>query len=360
MNDPIRVLCVFSTLDRGGAESMCMELYRHIDRNIIQFDFVKHTSNVGAFEEEILSKGGRIYEAPRFSISNIIKYRTWWKQHFDSHPEHLIVHGHYFTISAVYFQIAKRKNRITIGHIHASKVNNFWKALLAKTISHYTDYPLACSQMAGEWVYGRRPFTVLNNAIDSIKFRSNRVTAERIRDEFSLGNNLIIGNVGRFCIPKNPYGILEIFRRVHDRRPDSKLLWIGDGPMRVELQNKVAEYKIMDSVIFTGVRDDVEELLQAVDVFVFPSFYEGLGVAAVEAQAAGVETYCSSSVPHEAAVTELCHFFSLTDLDAWVNSILDIQSNYIHPDMTNQIIKAGYDINETSKWLEDFYFELMK
>ena len=101
MQEPIRVLCVFSTLDRGGAESMCMNLYRHIDRDKVQFDFVKHTPLKGSFEDEIISLGGRVFEAPRYRMYNHIQYARWWKRHLDKHPEHIIIHGHFFSISAV-------------------------------------------------------------------------------------------------------------------------------------------------------------------------------------------------------------------------------------------------------------------
>lgn len=357
-NKPIRVLCVFSTLDRGGAESMCMNLYRHINRHKIQFDFVKHTHDIGAFEEEIMQLGGIIYEAPRLKTNSIIKYCRWWRKHLLDHPEHQIIHGHFFGISPVYFKIAKMMGRKTVGHIHISKPDRPAKAIMARFISRTTDYPLACSQAAGKWVYRNRPFIVLNNGIDTEEFRANIKIAKDVRNELSLGNALILGNVSRFNLQKNPFGTLEIFRLVHERRSNSKLLWVGDGPMRAEVQERAKEYGIQDDVIFTGVRSDVERLLQAMDAFVFPSFYEGLGIAAVEAQAAGVPTYCSSEVPREAGVTELCHFLPLNDLEAWAKAIEQLPAGEEHPNMYDQIVKAGYDIHETANWLQEFYLSI--
>ena len=358
MSEPIRVLCVFSTLDRGGAESMCMELYRHIERNKVQFDFVKHTSRTGAYEKEIISLGGRIYEAPRLKVGKIFKYLNWWKTHLDKHKEHQIIHGHFFTISAVYFYIAKKLGRTTVGHIHISKPNSIGKAVLGKLISGVTDYPLACSRIAGEWVYGDRPFTVLNNAIDATKFIANHNTALEIREEYNLRDSFVLGNVSRFNKQKNPFGILEIFQLVHERRPDSKMIWVGDGPLREDVLAKAEELGILSDILFLGVRDDVERIMQAMDVFIFPSFYEGLGIAAVEAQAAGVWTFCSDAIPQEAAITNLCRFLPLEKLQLWVNEICKIPAYYEHPTMTEKIVKAGYDIHETAKWIQEFYLSI--
>ena len=358
MENPIRVLCVFSTLDRGGAESMCMELYRHIDRSKVKFDFVKHTSQKGAFEEEIYSLGGRVFEAPRLRVGNIRKYRTWWKKHLLNHIEHKIIHGHFFTISPIYFQIAKQFRRITIGHIHISKAGDFKKAIFAKFISRVTDYPLACSYAAGKWVYGNRNFMVLNNAIDMSAFRANRIMAREVRDEFNSRDRLIIGNVSRFNIQKNPYGIVEIFKLVHEKCPNSKLIWVGDGPLKREMQIEVKKQGLQDDVIFTGVRNDVSRLLQAMDAFILPSFYEGLPVSAIEAQAAGIHCFVSDSISNEVVVTDLCHRLPLDNLDYWATEICKIKAGYTHSDMTDQIIDAGYDIHETANWLQEFYMSI--
>lgn len=355
---PIRVLCVFSTLDRGGAESMCMNLYRHIDKNKVQFDFVKHTSKKGAFEDEIMSLGGRIFEAPRLKVGKIITYCQWWSSFLDNHPEYHVIHGHFFGISPVYFSIAKRKKRITIGHSHISKADRLTKAILCKFISRTSDYAFACSKLAGEWIFHDRQFTVLNNAIDSKLFRADAQIAKEVRDEFLLGDNLVIGNVSRFNLQKNPYGILEIFCKIHEKCPHSKLLWVGDGPMKEEITEKAKNQGVLPNVVFTGVRNDVPRLLQAMDAFLFPSFYEGLGIAAVEAQAAGVQTFCSTAVPEEAGVTELCHFISLENLDIWAQEISTIPANYLHLDMTEQIKKSGYDIHDTAVWLQNFYLSI--
>ena len=121
MKYPVHVLCVMSTLDRGGAESMVMSLFRKIDKEKVLFDFVKHTNQIGAYEDEIKELGGKIYIAPRYKIINHLAYRRWWREFLELHPEYKLIHGHFFTISAVYFKVAQSLSRITIGHSHSTE-----------------------------------------------------------------------------------------------------------------------------------------------------------------------------------------------------------------------------------------------
>ena len=369
MNNPIHVLCVMSTLERGGAESMVMSLLRNIDRRLVQFDFVKHTKQVGSFEEEIKELGGIIYIAPRYKVYNYLQYVYWWGDFLDKHPEYIIIHGHFFSISSIYFSIAQSRGRLTIGHSHCTKtrkeqvvnpIKHLMSNYLVSKIEDYSNYCMACSTEAGKWVFKKKPFIILNNAIDADSFCASNSIAGEIRNEFSLGNMFVLGNVSRFDLQKNPYATLEVFRLVHRERNNSRLLWIGDGPMRLEIENKAKELGIYDDIIFTGVRSDVNRLLQAMDAFIFPSFYEGLGIAAVEAQAAGVRTFCSDAVPKEAAVTNLCQFLPLDDLQLWANEICKVPAAYEHPIMKEQIVNAGYDIHDTAKWLQGFYLSVVK
>ena len=318
MDKPIRVLCVMSTLDRGGAETMVMNLFRNIDRESVIFDFVKHSQGKDAYDNEIISLGGKIYEAPRYKIYNHFSYKKWWKRFLTEHPEYLIIHGHYFNFSSVFFKIARKFNRITVGHSHCTQIPKQAGESLLKVkllncfvskVEKHSDYCLACSKEAGLWLFPNKEFTVLNNAIDVDRFRYNRKVAEQIRQEFRLDNMLVVGTVGRFDVQKNPNGIIEIFQRIHAERPDSKLLWIGDGSLKEQMVEIAKEVGCEKRILFLGVRTDVNKLLQCMDVFIFPSYYEGLALALIEAQAAGVVCYCSDSISAEVAVTPLCHFW---------------------------------------------------
>lgn len=364
---PLRVLCVMSTLDRGGAESMVMSFFRKIDREKVIFDFVKHTNKKCAFEDEIESLGGVIYEAPRYKGYNHISYIAWWKTFFKQHPEYRIIHGHYFTISAVYFSEAHKANRITIGHSHCTEapreqISKPFMHLIENAyisqIEHHSDYCMACSVVAGKWLFKKKPFRVLNNAIDANLFKANADIGNQVRKEFGLDSSFVVGNVSRFNLQKNPYGTLQIFKLIHDRNQNSKLLWIGDGPMRNEVNDKAKEEGIAENIIFTGVRGDVYKLLQAMDAFILPSYYEGLPVAAIEAQAAGVPTFCSSAITREVGITDNCSFLPIDDLSVWATEISKLSANSIHYNTTEQIVAAGYDISTAASQLQEFYLNI--
>ena len=359
---PIRVLCVFSTLDRGGAESMCMNLYRHIDRSKVQFDFVKHTTKKCAFDDEIRNLGGRIYIAPRLKGYNVLSYKLWWKNHFANHPEHKIVHGHFFSISAVYFAFAKQANRITVGHIHASKSNSILKTLLEKRISKYTDYPIACSVEAGRWIYGNRPFMVLLNALDTKMFRYNPETRNIFRNNLGLGDNLTLGTIANFSNVKNPMGLVDIFLAVKKKSPKVKLVWAGDGGLREEIETRILKEGITKDVYLLGSRDDIPSLLQAIDVFLLPSFDEGLPVSVIEAQAAGLPCFISDRVTRDVDLTGLCHFLPIVQPGNWAGLWADtiLADRTKREDQSELIYEAGYDIQTTSKRLSIFYLKIIE
>lgn len=361
MKEAIRVLCVFSELDRGGAESMCMNLYRNIDRTKVQFDFVKHTAAAGSFESEISELGGKIYEAPKYRLYNHLQYCKWWKKHLAKHAEHKVIHGHYSTISPIYFKLAKGVRCITIAHSHCVAPNTIhWytriKLQILKKIELYTDYCFACSQDAGKWLFPHKEFTVLNNAVDTEKFQYDPAVRAEVRKELGLHDCFTVGIVGSLSEVKNPFGTIEIFKAVHSKMPGAKLLWVGGGGLEQAIRDKLKEENLTDAVIMTGVRSDVDRLMQAMDVFILPSISEGLPVVLVEAQAAGLHCFCSEAVTKEADITGLCRFLPLGQPDLWAEQILS--ADLTRQDTRQTICEAGYDIHTTAQWLQDFYLNL--
>lgn len=353
--EPIRVLCVFSSLDRGGAESMCMNLYRNIDRELVQFDFVKHTNKTGAFEEEILSMGGKIFCAPKFKGYNLNQYQDWWKKHLEAHPEHMIIHGHYFTASKYYFKVCKNKGRITVGHSHTDSYSNIIKKIMIYGGENYCDYRFACSKKAGELLYPHKDFVIINNAIDINKFVFNKDVRKQVRKEYGYkDNSLVIGTVGTIKDVKNPMGIVEIFYATHQKNKNVRLLWVGrDGGMQRKAQERIDAYGLTDCAVFVGSRPDVYRLLQGMDAFVLPSISEGLPVSVMEAQAAGLPCYISDTVTKDVDITGLCHFISNDKTSEWATAILEEKG--IRFDTSSLIRKAGYDINMTTKSIQEFY-----
>ena len=277
----IRVLQVFGCMNRGGAESMIMELYRHIDRSRIQFDFVVHTTEKCAYDDEILSLGGRIFSVPSFTVKNAFLYKKAWKKLLTTHEEWRIVHGHVRSTASIYLPIAQEYHRYTIAHSHSISsgkgFSSIIKNILQKRIK--ADYYMACSNAAGKWLFGDKivnsdNYHVLPNAIDVSKYKYNEDIRKKVRQEYSCEDAILIGHVGSFYDVKNHSYLIKVFTCIKEKESDAKLMLVGGGYLLQEIKNQVKELGIEDSVIFTGVKSNVNELLQAMDVFVFPSKYE--------------------------------------------------------------------------------------
>ncbi|MCH5186976.1 MAG: glycosyltransferase [Oscillospiraceae bacterium] len=333
---------------------MCMNIYRNINREKVQFDFVKHGNAVGAYEEEIVSLGGRIYTAPVYKVYNHIQYCNWWKKHLKEHTEHQIIHGHYYTLAGIYLKIAEKMGRTTIAHSHSSKIDGFIKQYLISTVEKNSEYHFACSENAGKWMFPNTNFTVIKNAIDTDKFTYNDKVRERIRSELGLGDSYVIGTVGSIYEIKNPYGIIDIFLMYHNKNSDSKLLWIGDGPMMSDVKNKVNQLGLDKDIILLGNRSDVHDLLQAMDVFILPSIYEGLPVVLIEAQASGLPCICSTAVTEEVDITGNCSFINNDEKEKWISSI-EKHIGQIRKNTKHVILDSGYDIHHSARMIEEFY-----
>jgi glycosyltransferase involved in cell wall biosynthesis len=368
MSGPIRVLQVFAQMNRGGAETMIMNLYRNTDRSKIQFDFIVHTEDKCAFDDEIRDLGGEIFRIPAYNGKNHITYMKKWKNFFEDHPEYKIVHGHVRSTASIYLKIAKRYGLVTIAHSHSTSsgkgISAIAKNILQYPIRHTADYLFACSNSAGEWLFGKKiykneNFIVLNNAIDSQKFVFDEKIRKEKRKELGIDDKFVIGHVGRFNTPKNHVFLIDIFNEVHKKNDNALLLLVGEGDLQDSIQKKVYHLGLEKNVIFTGVRSDVTELLQAMDTFVFPSLYEGLGIAAIEAQASGLTCFVSKEIPDEVILTNSIKKISLNEkAEVWVNNILKTtEYERKDKDNINEIIKSGYDIKTSSKWLMNFYLD---
>ena len=358
---PIRVLCVFSALDRGGMESMCMRIYRIIDKTQVQFDFVKHIPKKCAFEEEILELGGKIFIAPRYKVYNHLSYCKWWKRFFASHPEYTIIHGHFFTIADIYLREAKKAGLITISHAHNTKVNGkgvvgLVKTIIAKKAGNHADLRLACSTAAGEWLYSGKKFHIIKNALDLDEYMFNSQVRTEVRDEFNLHGFFVYGTVGRLAPGKNPNDLIRIIEKTRNRRKNMRFLWVGDGYLLKKVKNEVHKHHLEDVVIFLGQRDDVNRIIQAMDAFVFPSIFEGLPLAVVEAQASGLKCFLSDTITREVDISGRCSFLSLSDLDIWAEKLTWATGERV--DVSEKIKKSGYDINTATSIIQELYIKL--
>lgn len=370
MSEVIRILHVFGRLDRGGAETMIMNLYRNIDRTKIQFDFIIHTKDKCDYEDEIRFLGGRIYSIPRYKGKNHREYKNIWNDFLKQHNEYKIIHGHVRSTAAIYLSIAKKYKLKTISHSHNTSSGKgivaIFKNLLQYPIRYKADYLFACSKSAGEWLFGEKAckskkFYILKNAIDSEKFIFNKEIRIEKRKELNLQDNYVIGHIGRFHPQKNHDFLINVFKKVHEKNKNSVLLLIGDGELKKSIENNVKKLGIEKNVIFTGGRSDITELLQAMDLFVLPSLYEGLGIVVIEAQASGLHCVVSDNVPKETNITKNVKYISLKESQRyWSQIILKYFEGYNRKNTKDKIIDSGYDIKETSKWIEKFYFKMLK
>lgn len=371
MSEPIRILHVIGIMNRGGAETMIMNLYRNIDRTKVQFDFVENSAGPAVFDEEILSLGGRIYRCPHYNGRNHVAYTRWWREFFRVHPsEYPIVHGHLGSTAAIYLSIAKKYGCHTVAHSHNVNKMRSLGDVVYGSFSYPTrfvaDRFFACSREAGISRYGRKigkneeQCIVLRNAIDTAQFAFDVVVRKKMRTELNLAEDqLVIGNISRFSEQKNHMFLLDIFAEIRKKNPCAMLLLVGDGDLRPRIEQKITDLGLTDAVILTGVRSNTWDYYQAMDVFLMPSFYEGLPVSMVEAQTAGLPCCVSANVPKETALTDLVEFIPLEKGAAhWEERILK-RTNESRRDMGAEIARAGYDIATTSKWLEDFYLKVV-
>lgn len=365
MNQPIRILHVVTYMGRGGLETMIMNYYRHIDRSKVQFDFLVHRDFRADYDDEIESLGGRIFRIPRL-VPWSRSYRNTLAQFFCVHPEYKIVHVHQDCLSSVALKIAQKCGiPVRIAHSHSASQDKNLKYLLKlyykRSIPTYATQLFACGEEAGRWMFHGEPFRVVNNAIDTNLYAYNPQRTREIRSALKIPHDtFVIGHVGRFDAVKNHTFLLDVFAEVNQQDQNSVLLLVGDGNLRPEMEKKAADLGIANRVIFTGVRSDVPDLMQAMDCFAFPSIYEGIPVTLIEAQAAGIPCLVSDGVPVECAKTNLLKHIPLSaGANTWAKEILS-KRNCLRQNTRETIIKAGYDIEANAQWLQDFYIDQWK
>jgi len=372
VSDLITVLQVIGIMNRGGAETMIMNLYRNIDRTKVQFDFVVHTNENGVFDDEIKSYGGNIYHCPKYNGKNHFEYKKWWNKFFLEHSKkYSIVHGHIGSTTSIYLSVAKKYGLFTIAHSHNTDGNlnlkNFLYKLMSISTRYIADYFFACSLAAGKDRYGKNivnnldKFHILNNAIDTERFMFDLDLRAKVRNEFNISSDkIVIGHIGRFQPQKNHSFLIDIFKCIVEKNNNSVLLLCGVGELKNEIYQKVKTLGIENNVIFLGLRPDIERVCQAFDIFLFPSLYEGLPVTLVEIQAAGVPCVISDVITKEVCITNIVKMISLNeDPEIWADEVLRY-SDSIKSDTSEQIKSAGFDIKETALWLQNFYLNKTK
>lgn len=365
MKQPIRVLHVVTYMGRGGLETMLMNYYRHIDRTKVQFDFLAHRDFEADYDREINELGGKIYHVSKL-IPWSRKYKQELKCFFKDHPEYRIVHVHQDCLSSVALKCAEECGiPVRIAHSHSSSANRNFKYYIKKHymkfIPKYATDLVACGKQAGEWMFGGSPYCIVRNAIDLEKYTYDEEKAKIKRKELGFGDEFVVGHVGQFRQEKNHIFLLKIMNELLKKRDDSKLLLVGDGEGKKEIVDKVKEFGIAENVVLLGNRNDVNELMQVMDVFVLPSLYEGVPLVLIEAQASGLPCVISDRVSKESIIVDsLVDVKQLSQSESeWVDLIL-VKADNRRKNYSLEMKEAGYDIITSSKMLQNFYFFKIK
>lgn len=363
---PIRVLNMFTIMDRGGAETMVMNYYRHIDRTKVQFDFLVHREQRGAYDDEIERMGGKIYRMCPVYPQNFSRYKRDLRTFFRAHPEYKIIHSHMSELGYFAFREAERQGvpvRICHAHNapHGFDAKMIIRTYFKKRMMPYLTHLFMCGEESGKWLYGEKNktrFIMLNNAIDAAVYSFDASKREEMRRQLGLTDELVVGHVGRFNPQKNHAFLLDIFAALLKKEPNAALLLVGGGADMPKIQAKAQELGIAERVRFLGVRSDVADLMQAMDVFVFPSLYEGLPVTMVEAQASGLPCIISDKVPPECILTEgLVNIMPLSaSPEAWAEKILAKRA-IPRTDRREEIAAHGFDITTEAVKLQEFYIK---
>lgn len=358
---PIRVLQIMPAMDAGGMETFVMNVYRAIDRERVQFDFLYHYDKPCFYDYEIQALGGRITKLTVRQDNNLPRYLHQLDQLFARHTEYRIVHGHYSGFGMFYNAAARRRGvPVRVGHSHNTAyepnlIGRLDRVMSARFNRDLTDR-FACSRKAGEMLFGASPFTVLPNGVDTDAFaRHDPEARARLREHLGVApGELLLGHVGRFSAQKNHTGLLRIFAAVRRRRPDARLLLLGTGPLEQETRALADRLGVADRVIFAGVRTNVQAFYHAMDAFLLPSLFEGLPVVLVEAQAAGLPCFVADTIDRGAAFASGVEFLPLEDPEAWADALAGA-SLARNPLAQTQALAAGFDVRTSAEILQAFY-----
>lgn len=364
LENPIRVLHVVTIMNRAGLETMLMNYYRHIDRKAVQFDFLVHRAEKGDYDDEIQRLGGRIHYFDPITIKTMPKYAQKMASFLSNHPEYEIVHSHLDALSALPLngaRLAGVQTRIAHSHNNGFDIDYklpmryFMKSLIPRTATHL----FACSHEAGRFMFGRyRNITIIRNAIDGTQFEFNQRTRTTVRSELKIEDNFVIGHVGRFTRQKNHTFLIRLFADFKNKIPNSKLVLVGVGETQESAKQLSRILDIEKDVLFLGSRDDVSDVMQAMDFFVLPSLYEGLGIVAIEAQATGLPCLVSERVPNE---TKLSKHYSALSLKNGHTNWADYIASASRVHARRESINIGdYEIINACESLQKFYTRKQK
>ena len=372
----LRVLQVGMTRNLGGIETYLIEQFRHLDKNKIDYDFVNITGEYSiCYEDEILASGSKIFKVVSRHKNPLLHYWQWFNILLQNKGVYDVIVLNTNSLEYVFPLVLGKIFGIPVRVIHSHNSGFENKQGLArrllvgmnkKLLAWSANLRFACSQFAGQWMFKDNPYHVIYNAIDIHKYDADLIVREETRNALGLHTELTLLHVGRFSYQKNHSFLLDIFKEVHRIQPDSVLLLVGDtteeSEFLTEVKRKIKAYGLENVVRLLGRRDDVNKIMQAADVLVMPSFFEGLTVVGIEAQASDLPLLLSDTVTKELGLLPSTQFISLeAGPTAWAEAIVN-SKQHNRQSRYEELKAAGYDIgNETErveKLLIDAYHEL--
>ena len=370
MKDKIKVLHVVVRMDRAGLETFIMNVYRNIDRNIFEFNFLCASSHKGAYDDEIMQLGGKIYHMPmsdnrgilrKFDRVNLIA--QWLITHKNDID---IIHWHSGdAVESLLCLKACKKAGIKniIIHSHNSKCDRMILNRICRVFAGAYKYrKLACSEEAAKWRFGNRfvkknEVEVIYNGIDLEAYKYDKQSSIDMKKALGIENKIVLGHIGRFSQQKNHEFLIDVFYEYHKTHSDAVLILIGKGELEKAIRSKVSRLGLDNDVKFFGVRDDIPKILQAMDVFVFPSLYEGLGIVLIEAQAASLPVVTNKAIPKIAIVSDLVRMLPIDNPSRWCREI----DEALKMDRSNAVFNDGldkFDIKAVAKRLQEIYVQM--
>ena len=369
---PLRVLTVGMTSTVGGVENFLMAYCGRMDKTRVRFDFLSRYEDAAYPERR--REIGKTYVIPMRS-EDPVKYYREIRAFFEQHGrEYDVIWDNecMFNDMTPLKLAAEYGIPVRIAHSHmpqnmdpslAGKARGTLHRAQRRGLARYANVLWACSEESARWACPAMdlPFTIVPHAIDAQAYRFSAAVREAVRAQYGLEDCLVVGHVGRLQYQKNHAFLLEAFARLHQREPRARLVLVGDGPDLLTLEAKAVSLGVENEVLFLGQRDDVPRLLMAFDLFAMPSRFEGLGMAAVEAQAAGLPCLLSDAFPKEAAITDRVTFLEPEDPDLWAERMLDALEGLAaeaRPDTLAQIARAGYDLSGAAERLTQRFEQL--
>lgn len=361
-------------LGAGGISKLTVTINKLIDRNKIRFDYLVFRNQKEFMEDEILKLGSKKQIIDTTNINNklvkAIKKINWMRQLF-KREKYDVVHVDASTPYDVIVAISAKLAGVKVIVLHSHNDNFersmplrdafmwFYKLLMPLVITNY----FAISEKAAEFMFPKKVFKSKNykivcNGINTDEYLYEKEDRDIARKELGVEKNFVLGHVGRFVYQKNHDYILDVFEKLLTIRPEAKLLLVGDGELQESIKEKVKRKKLEENVIFYGTTHDVRKVLIAMDAFIFPSHFEGLGIVAIEAQATGLPTFCADSIVEEVNITKCFHRIHGWNPDEWAKKISEVTvTANVRRSYNKEIADAGYDIRVVAQELQNFYIK---